>query len=159
MNARTSEGFGAGSFVTWLRGVLFDLVPVFALGTALGCATTAPAPPPAGTPEQPVAVKCDLASRTFRQTSPGPCGSSDWRFVLQADGSWQATESGCANASGIAHYDGSAVILEVQYAGGAGRYIWPLDGACRGMPGTVTWNQGPLTGQTVASTLAPAPAQ
>ena len=110
--------------------------------------------PPAGTPQQPVAVKCDLANRTFRQTSPGPCGSSDWRFVFQADGSWQATESGCANATGIARYDGTAVNLEVQYSGGAGRYIWPLDGQCRGLTGTVTWTQGPLTGQTVASTLA-----
>ena len=98
MNARSSAGFGAGSFVTLL----------LALGTGLGCAMApAPAPPPAGTPQQPVAVKCDLANRTFRQTSPGPCGSSDWRFVLQADGSWQATETGCANATGDRRYDGS----------------------------------------------------
>jgi hypothetical protein len=150
MNARTSPGFGAGSFLR-----LSLVVPSLVLGTGLGCAT-APAgpPPPAGAPLQPVAVKCELANRTFKQTSPGACGSSDWRFVLQADGSWQATESGCANASGIARYDGSAVNLEFQYSGGAGRYIWPLDAQCRGLTGTVTWTQGPLTGQTVASTLA-----
>ena len=145
MNARSSAGFGAGSFLALL----------LALGTGVGCAMApAPAPPPAGTPQQPVAVKCDLANRTFRQTSPGACGSSEWRFVFQADGSWQATESGCANASGLARYDGSAVNLEFQYSGGAGRYIWPLDGQCRGLTGTVTWTQGPLTGQTVASALA-----
>jgi hypothetical protein len=141
MNARSSAGFGAGSFLTLL----------LALVTGLGCAM---APAPAGTPQQPVAVKCDLANRTFRQTSPGACGSSEWRFVFQADGSWQATESGCASATGIARYDGSAVNLEFQYGGGSGRYIWPLDGQCRGLTGTVTWTQGPLTGQTVASTLA-----
>ena len=150
MNARTPAGFGAGSLLTWSL-----LVPLLVAGASVGCAT-APAgpPPPAGAPQQPVAVRCDLASRTFRQTSSGPCGSSDWRFVLQADGSWQGIETGCANASGIARYDGSAVNLEFQYPGGAGRYIWPLDGQCRGLTGTVTWTQGPLTGQTVASTLA-----
>jgi hypothetical protein len=143
MNARTSAGFGAVSLLTW----------ILASGVSPGC-TTAPPPPPPGTPPQPVAVKCELANRTFRQTSPGPCGSSEWRFVFQPDGSWQATESGCANATGLARYDGSAVNLEFQYADGAGRYIWPLDAQCRGLIGTVTWTQGPLTGQTVASTLA-----
>ena len=147
MDARTSVGFGAGSII----GLLFTL----ALGTGLGCATApAGAPPPAGAPRQPVIATCDLGSRTFKQTSPGPCGSSEWRFVLQADGSYQATESGCANATGIARYDGSAVNLEFQYADGAGRYIWPLDAQCRGLVGTVSWSQGPLTGKTEASTLA-----
>jgi hypothetical protein len=145
MDARTSAGFGAGSVIGSL----------FALALGIGCATAPTgAPPAAGAPRQPVIATCDLASRTFRQTSPGPCGSSEWRFVLQADGSWQARESGCANATGIARYDGSAVNLEFQYADGAGRYIWPLDAQCRGLVGTVTWTQGPMTGKTEASTLA-----
>ena len=145
MDARTSVGFGAASIIGSL----------FALAAGVGCATAPTgAPPPAGAPRQPVIATCDLGSRAFRQTSPGPCGSSDWRFVLQADGSWQASESGCANATGIARYDGSAVNLEFQYADGAGRYIWPLDAQCRGLVGTVTWTQGPMTGKTEASTLA-----
>lgn len=127
------------------------------VGSNIGCAT-APSAAPAASPGTlpPTIVGCDLASRSFRQTSPGPCGSSDWKFVLQVDGSWQASETGCANATGIARYDGATVMLDFQYGGGTGRYTWPVDGRCQGgMPGKVTWFSGPLTGQVVESTLAP----
>jgi hypothetical protein len=125
------------------------------LAAAGSCATTRPgALPPGALP--PTVLGCDLASRPFRQSSPGPCGTSDWRFVLQPDGSWHATEAGCANATGIARYDGATVTLDFQYGGGTGRYIWPLDDHCRGDMGRVTWFSGPLTGQIVESTLASA---
>ena len=147
MNARTSAGFGAGSFLTLLLGPSF-------WGQASAAQWRRRGAPARGY----TATACRGQVRAGKPYVPAnvarPCGSSDWRFVLQADGSWQATESGCANATGIARYDGTAVNLEFQYSGGAGRYIWPLDAQCRGLTGTVTWTQGPLTGQTVASTLA-----
>jgi len=127
---------------------LFGAIVVSSL---CGCATTPAAP---GVVLPPTTLGCDLASRMFRQTSPGACTTSDWKFVLQADGSWQATEAGCANATGIARYDGGTVTLDFQYGGGTGRYKWPLDGRCNGIPGQVTWFTGPLTGQIVESTLA-----
>ena len=122
--------------------------------TAAGCATGPSTPPPGSLP--PAMLGCDLASRSFHQTSPGPCGTSDWRFILQPDGAWRATEAGCANATGVARYDGATVTLDFQYGGGTGRYTWPLDEHCRGEPGRVTWFSGPLTGKIVASTLASA---
>jgi len=139
MTTRTSAGFGVVAIV---------------VSSLFGCAST-PTPTP-GTTLPPTTLGCDLASRTFRQTSPGPCASSDWKFVLQADGSWTATEAGCANGTGIARYDGGTVIVDFQYGGGTGRYKWPLDGRCQGIPGQVTWFTGPLTGQIVESTLAAA---
>jgi hypothetical protein len=102
-------------------------------------------------------VGCDLAARPWQQTSPGPCGSSVWRFSRLPDGSFGATETGCANATGTARYDGATVVMNFQYGGGAGVYTWPLDASCASAPGSVTWTSGPLTGQMVASTLAPAP--
>jgi hypothetical protein len=142
MNARSLAGFGAVSIV------------VAALGN---CATAPAGPPPGSLP--PTMLGCDLASRSFRQTSLGACTSSDWRFTLQPDGSWKAAETGCANATGIARYDGATVTLDFQYGDGTGRYTWPVDGRCTGTEGKVTWFTGPLTGQVVASRLAPVPAQ
>jgi hypothetical protein len=127
---------------------------MLSLLAAATCATKPAALPRGALP--PTVLGCDLASRSFRQSSPGPCGTSDWRFVLQPDGSWQAREAGCTNATGIARYDGATVTLDFQYGGGTGRYIWPLDDHCRGDLGRVTWFTGPLTGQIVESTLASA---
>jgi hypothetical protein len=133
---------------------LIGLCVVLLALTVTGCMVVAPvsgtAPPYSG-------VGCDLGSRVWQQTSPGPCGASQWKFTLAADGSWQAAETGCAGATGVARYDGAVVTMDFQYGGGAGRYTWPLDGQCRSSPGTVTWSAGSLTGQTVASTLSPAP--
>jgi hypothetical protein len=147
MDTRKS-GSGVVSIVIWL----------FAVAASAGCASApapAPAPPPGPVGALPPAtLGCDLSSRSFRQTSPGPCGASDWRFTLQHDGSWQANETGCANATGVARYDGATVTLDFQYGGGTGRYTWPLDGHCMGDPGHVTWFTGPLTGQIIDSTLA-----
>ena len=140
----------AGSFLRVL-----GLVAILALAGA-GCFVTAgPRPVAVGT-APPAGPGCSLTSRPFQQTSPGPCVASTWRFVALPDGTWQATETGCAGATGIARYDGITVVADVQYAGGGGRYSWPLDGLCRGTPGTVTWTTGPLTGKLAASTLAPA---
>jgi hypothetical protein len=101
---------------------------------------------------------CDLPLGRFKQTSSGPCGASTWTFVRNnLDGRYRATEHGCANATGIAAYDGSTLVVQFQYDGGAGVYTWPLDGQCRGGPGTVSWTSGSLAGQTVASALELAP--
>jgi hypothetical protein len=130
------------------------------LGWCAGCYVTAPPPPPNGPPPPYPAGPgpgCDLGSRAWQQTSPGPCGSSIWRFMRRPDGAWQANETGCAGATGVASYDGNVVTLDFQYAGGAGRYSWPLDFQCRSAPGQVSWNAGSLTGQSAASTLSPAP--
>jgi hypothetical protein len=124
------------------------------LGAGTGCVVTEPAP---GSAPPYTGVGCNLASRVWEQTSPGPCGASQWRFALAADGTWQATERGCAGATGVARYDGAVVTMDFQYGGGAGRYTWPLNAQCRSDVGTVTWTMGPLMGQTIASTLAPAP--
>jgi hypothetical protein len=134
---------------------IIGVVAVLALAGASCAVTPGPGPVVVGTPPA-AGPGCSLASRPFQQTSPGPCAASTWRFVALPDGTWQATETGCAGATGIARYDGMTVVLDLQYAGGSGRYTWPLDGWCRGAPGTVTWTTGPLTGQLVASTLAPA---
>jgi hypothetical protein len=144
MGSRRTIGVGGAFVLSWLA-------------SAAGCAS-APSEPSALPPGKlaPAMLGCDLASRPFRQTSPGPCGTSDWQFVLQPDGAWRATEAGCASASGVARYDGATVTLDFQYAGGTGRYTWPLDEHCRGEPGRVTWFSGPLTGKIVASTLASA---
>jgi hypothetical protein len=140
------EEEGSGRRARALR-VAFASVAL-ALGSA--CAT---APVPSTTP----GVGCDLNSGAFQQTSPGPCGASKWTFTRSGvDGRYRAKESGCANATGVAAYDGATVVLQFQFGGGAGVYTWPLDGQCRGGPGIVTWTSGPLTGQTIASTLGTA---
>jgi hypothetical protein len=118
--------------------------------TSAGCAATKPVA------ETKPGVGCDLTSTTWQQTSPGPCGASKWTFTRNnVDGRYRAKESGCANATGVGAYDGSTVVVQFQYGRGAGVYTWPLDGQCRGGPGTVTWTAGDLMGQTVASTLGP----
>jgi hypothetical protein len=130
-----------------------------AIGWCGACYVVAPPPPPNGPPPAPYAggPGCDLGSRPWQQTSPGACPASTWRFMRRADGAWQANETGCAGATGVASYDGNVVTLDFQYAGGAGRYSWPLDVQCRSAPGQVSWSAGPLNGQSVPSTLAPAP--
>jgi hypothetical protein len=138
-----------------LRGVVFAGWVLVALGGALACMAGMTTPPPATAGA--AGGGCDLGARAWVQSSAGPCGSSAWRFSRAGDGSWQATEAGCGNATGMARYDGRVVTLDFKYQNGAGIYSWPLDGACGSAPGTVTWTEGPLKGQTVASTLAPAP--
>jgi hypothetical protein len=98
---------------------------------------------------------CDLAARHWKQTSPGACAQSTWTFTKRADGAWDAKETGCANATGIARYDGTTVVVDFQYEGGnaKGRYNWPVDGACKGHAGTVSWSAGSLKGQSAATTL------
>jgi hypothetical protein len=139
---------------------MVDLVKVACLSLCLslclssaGCMVAVAPPPVVVAP----GAGCDLAARAWQQTSPGPCGASTWRFSRLPDGTFGATETGCANATGTARYDGATVVLNFQYGGGAGVYTWPLDPSCASAPGTVTWTSGPLTGQLVASTLAPAP--
>jgi hypothetical protein len=124
------------------------------LTLASACAGTTP-PPVSTSSGVPV---CELPGGRFKQTSPGPCGASTWTFVRNnLDGRYRATEHGCANATGVAAYDGSTLVLQFQYDGGAGVYTWPLDGQCHGGPGTVSWTAGALMGQTLASTLELAP--
>jgi hypothetical protein len=55
--------------------------------------------------------------------------------------------------------DGATIVLDFEYEGGnaKGRYQWPLDGKCKGAPGTVSWSAGGLKGQSGASTLAVMP--
>jgi hypothetical protein len=118
---------------------------------ALGGCAAAP-PPQAAAP----GAMCDLARGRFKQTSSGPCPSSTWTFELnRVDGRYRAHESGCANATGTAAYDGGTIILRFEAAGTGGVYTWPLDGLCRGGAGTVAWTSGPLEGQKAASTLEP----
>jgi hypothetical protein len=125
------------------------------LACAVGCGgSTASGPrPESGLPT--AATGCDLASRDFQQTSPGPCASSTWHFSPRGDGTYDAKETGCANATGTAHYDGSTLVLDFKYADGAGQYSWPLASQCQPATGTVQWSAGPLRGQSVQSTLAP----
>lgn len=102
----------------------------------------------------PVLVSCDLSKRTWVQRSSGPCASSTWRFMRLGDGTWQATETGCGGATGRAIYDGSVLTVSFTYPEGTGIYTWPLDAACRSVPGTVRWTSGPLTGKAMPSTLS-----
>jgi len=101
------------------------------------------------------AAGCDLASRTWEQTSPGACATSKWKFTPQTGGTWHGAETGCANAGGTARYDGKEIKLDFEYSGGVGQYIWPVDAQCRASAGKVTWSKGPLAGQSAASTLSP----
>ena len=57
------------------------------------------------------------------------------------DGSYQASETGCADATGVAHYDGAAVEMTFQYKGGAGVYTrWPI--RLHSALGIITWTAG-----------------
>jgi hypothetical protein len=100
---------------------------------------------------------CDLADRTWRQTSSGPCPESTWRFTRRADGRYAAAETGCSGATGVAKWDGVKVTLDFQYPEGAGHYVWPLDADCKPGPGEVSWSAGPVVGPSASSTLSPAP--
>jgi hypothetical protein len=120
---------------------------VISPGIGLGVGVSVPPPAPA--------YGCDIGARTWQQSSPGPCPVSSWRFLPNQDGSWQASETGCGNGTGVAHYDGQWIVVDFQYTGGTGRYTWPLDGQCRSGPGgQVMWSAGALAGQTAPSTLA-----
>lgn len=103
--------------------------------------------------------RCDLGAHKWKQASPGPCAESFWRFTPAGNGSWKATETGCANATGTATYDGATIRFDFQYDDGnsGGRYEWPVDSQCRGTTGKVSWTKGPLAGQSAPSTLAIAP--
>jgi hypothetical protein len=103
------------------------------------------------------APRCDLAAGEWKQTSPGPCGESTWKFTSRADGTWEGKEGGCAGATGTAHFDGPSLVLDFVYEGGnaKGRYSWPFDATCKPAPGSVSWSSGPLKGQTSTSTLSP----
>lgn len=101
---------------------------------------------------------CDLAAGRWKQTSNGPCGESSWKFVARSDGSYDASEAGCADARGLAHYDGASVVVDFQYEDGTGKgkYTWPLDVQCHASAGTVAFSAGSLEGQSFKSTLASA---
>jgi hypothetical protein len=130
---------------------------LFLLGGAACGGTSAGEPPPVGGASAVPAASpgCDLASRDFQQSSPGPCGLSTWHFTPKGDGSYDARETGCANATGTARSDGSTVTVDFTYPGGAGKYTWPLDAQCQGTTGRVIWSSGPLAGKDAESTLAP----
>ena len=98
---------------------------------------------------------CDLAGRTWQQTSSGPCATSTWRFERRQDGQYLATETGCTGATGVARWEKAVVALDFQYPDGAGQYLWPLDAECRSSAGQVMWSSGPAVGQTAVSTLSP----
>lgn len=97
---------------------------------------------------------CDVASRSWKQTSTGACAESEWKFVKRADGTWDARETGCANATGTAHFEGQNLVVDFSYPGGKGRYTWPVDGQCNPGAGTVSWSEGSLKGQSAPTTLA-----
>lgn len=103
----------------------------------------------------PAGPHCDLASVALQQTSPGPCGSSIWRFKHKGDGTYEAIEEGCANATGIATTDGTNLVIDFKYADGKGRYAWVIDAQCNGPDGTVAWYEGSLAGQTAKTSIAP----
>jgi hypothetical protein len=117
--------------------------------------TTPDLSPPDTAPD--ASARCDLAAHVFEQKSaPGYCDRSLWKFTARPDGRWNAAETGCANATGIATYDGITVVLDFVYDGGqsTGRYTWPLDGQCRGATGMAQWMTGPIAGQSTTSTLS-----
>src|SRR5688572_28724171 len=68
---------------------------------APGAAPAEPAAAGAAGGTMPAGPACDLASVALQQTSPGPCPSSVWRFTHRGDGTYEAKEEGCANATGI----------------------------------------------------------
>ena len=76
-----------------------------------------------------------------------------WAFTRRADGRWDAQETGCGNATGVASYDGTLIRLDFTYNVGAGRYTWPVDSRCLGTPGTLAFTEGPNAGEVYASTL------
>jgi hypothetical protein len=78
------------------------------------------------------------------------CASSSWTFTANAGG-WAVAETGCANGTGSATFDGTNVVLTFVYSVGAGVYTFPLN-ACAGGAGTVHWTSGPCNGVTLQST-------
>jgi hypothetical protein len=132
-----------------------DATPDMSVPDATPDMSTPDMSPPDASPD--VSARCDLAGRVFEQRSaPGYCDRSLWRFTARPDGKWNAMETGCANATGVASYDGTTLVLDFVYDGGrsSGRYSWPLDGQCRGSAGTVQWLTGPIAGQSTTSTLS-----
>lgn len=97
---------------------------------------------------------CDPASKSWKQTSTGACGESQWKFAKRADGKWDAQETGCAGATGVAYFEGANLVVDFSFPGGKGRYSWPLDAECKPGAGTVSWSEGSLKGQSAPTTLA-----
>jgi len=96
---------------------------------------------------------CDLGRRTWTMTSASPCATSTWAFTRRPDGKWDAAETGCGNATGLASYDGTTIRLDFTYNVGAGRYTWPVDSRCAGGKGTLEFIAGPDAGLVYESTL------
>lgn len=64
-------------------------------------------------------------------------------------------ENGCANATGVADYDGKTVtLLFVSDGIYSGVYTWPLDSNCQGRLGKVWHNVG-LIGPSTLSIAEP----
>ncbi|HTQ04523.1 MAG TPA: hypothetical protein VMI54_11735 [Polyangiaceae bacterium] len=100
-----------------------------------------------------------LSNSTWTQTQTSSnacaCQSSTWKFVPLGDGTWSATESGCANATGVVHARGETVSVDFSYADGdsataVGVYTFPLE-ACMGGDGTVAWSAGSCAGVSADS--------
>ena len=89
-------------------------------------------------------------------TSGSSCSTAIWEFTRRAQDPgdrWDARETGCGNATGIASYDGTTIRLDFNYDVGAGRYTWPVDSRCAGSKGNLTFTAGPNIGEMYDSTL------
>src|SRR5688572_13405636 len=112
-----------------MRSILFVLL----VGGCVvqGSSSSPTTPPPAGGE----GASCNLEGATLRQDSAGPCATSEWRLARQPDGSWTATETGCANATGTAVVSAGSLRIDFTFGGGAGYYQWTLRSDCSGGDG------------------------
>jgi hypothetical protein len=106
------------------------------------------------------ATSCLYENRWIQRQSNlalcGACASSSWQFVPAGAGTFAATETGCANGHGTAVLDGTTVVVDIQFGGGSGAYVFPLN-SCAGGPGSFTFTSGGCTGTVLPTVFTQAP--
>jgi hypothetical protein len=107
--------------------------------------------PPSTNPPPPAAPGCNFEAFRWRLSladtpNSSRCPESFWVFTADLPGTWRASEQGCTSVQGIAHVEGSDLIVDGSVAGTQIKYVWHASSnACGKMRGVVTTASGAAT--------------